>query len=182
MYFSDWFSRFVTEMDFDFSYRQYQVNSSENQDNSSQDPEELHREGQEVEVEMSKKFFNDRVSVNIGGNVDINNTSTSQNQNRITNITSDFVIEYDIQEDGNVKVKAFRKGDYDMFTNKRESKTGAGLFYREQFDTLGELIRKITGTEQDKKKNKRDQQEKQDTQPTQQLPWKKLSLHRAIAP
>jgi len=170
MYFSDWFSRFVTEMDFDFSYRQYQVNSSENQDNSSQDPEELHREGQEVEVEMSKKFFNDRVSVNIGGNVDINNTSTSQNQNRISNITSDFVIEYDIQEDGNVKVKAFRKGDYDMFTNKRESKTGAGLFYREQFDTLGELIRKITGTEQDKKKNKRDQQEKQDTQPTQQLP------------
>jgi hypothetical protein len=69
-----------------------------------------------------------------------------------------------------VKVKAFRKGDYDMFTNKRESKTGAGLFYREQFDTLSELIRKITGGEQDKKKDKKDKQEKQDTQPTQQLP------------
>lgn len=169
MYFSDWFSQFVTEMDFDFSYRQYEVRSSQNQDNSSQDPEDVQREGQEVEVEMSKKFFNDRVSVNVGGNVDINNTSTSKNQNRVSNITSDFVVEYDIQEDGNVKVKAFRKGDYDMFTNERESKTGAGLFYSERFDTFGELIRKITGaTKGDKKKSKR--QEEENPQPTQQLP------------
>ncbi len=96
----------------------------------------------ELEVAVSKSFFNDRVVVS--GNI---GSSSNQNevQSQSSSVVGDFNIEYVIKKDGKLKANAFRKSnDYNLFNSNFAPYTeGVGLFYREDFNTWLGLMKKV---------------------------------------
>lgn len=92
-------------------------------------------------------LFNNRIIID--GNVtSLGNNSNDPNQQtaQASSITGDVSIEYKISEDGRFRTKAFSRTDNNNDLLKKgnsQTEQGIGLFYRIEFDTLGELMRKI---------------------------------------
>ncbi|OQA08536.1 MAG: hypothetical protein BWY67_01493 [Bacteroidetes bacterium ADurb.Bin397] len=94
-----------------------------------------------MEIAVSTQLFNDRVTLD--GNVGVSdNNSTSQNT---SNLVGDFNVEVKVSEDGKFRFRAFNKTINNSVLNNYNSPytQGVGVFYREEFDTIGELIRKF---------------------------------------
>lgn len=94
----------------------------------------------ELEVALSTQLFDDKLTVE--GN--IGNSSNSQNAN---NVVGDVNIEYKLTEDGKVRVKAFNKANDNSQAAINGAYTqGVGIFYREEFNTIGELYKQYLQT------------------------------------
>ncbi|MFQ5335513.1 MAG: translocation/assembly module TamB domain-containing protein, partial [Flavobacteriales bacterium] len=97
---------------------------------------------QELDVALSTQLFNDRMILegNIGMS-DNNNTGVSGNNS----VAGDFSLEYKITDDGKLRAKVYNESNDQniMNTNTAKYTQGAGISYREEFDTFGEFLRKI---------------------------------------
>jgi hypothetical protein len=93
----------------------------------------------ELELVLSTQLFNDKLTVD--GNVGSNANSQSTNTN---NIVGEVNIEYKITDDGKVKVKTFNRANDNTQVNLSSGAytQGIGVFYREEFDTIGELFKR----------------------------------------
>ena len=108
----------------------------------------------EVAVALSTQLFNDKLSIE--GNVGNNPNSQATN-----NIVGDVNVDYKITDDGKVRVKAFNKtNDNTQAINNSPYTQGVGVFYREEFNTIGELYKQyletIHGWKHPKKKEEQD--------------------------
>ncbi|MBN1181472.1 MAG: translocation/assembly module TamB domain-containing protein [Bacteroidales bacterium] len=100
----------------------------------------------EVEFALSTQLLNDRVSIN--GNLDVDMGNAQQdpsNQNTTStaatnDIMGDFDVDVKITKSGKLRVKAFNRANDRMLVEKSPYTQGVGLFYREEFDSFGELI------------------------------------------
>jgi len=100
----------------------------------------------EVEVAISTQLFNDRVTVN--GNVDMGgNSRTSGN-----GLGGDFDIEYKITP--KLSVKGFTRSNDNLIYERSPNTQGIGISYREEFNNLSDLKRKIFGSRKGKKAKK----------------------------
>jgi len=92
---------------------------------------------EELEVALSTQVFNDRVTID--GNLGVTNGVNAQ-QNA-SNIAGDVNVEYKITNDGKLRLRAFNKAnDNSLLTSATGPYTqGVGIFYREEFSSLGEL-------------------------------------------
>jgi len=155
-YVSEFLNTFLEDVDFNINYRSYENEVSlENPD--------LLENRRELQLALTKRFFNDRVTIDVGGDFDFGGTTTaggepSDNKNSTTNIAGDFIIEYSIREDGRIRLKAFRKSDYDIFSQGNRNKTGMSVFYREEFDKIGEIGQRIREKRVLRKKRKAEEQ------------------------
>ncbi|MCC7303224.1 MAG: translocation/assembly module TamB [Bacteroidia bacterium] len=92
----------------------------------------------QLEVALSKHLLNDRLIID--GSVA--NNSTQGNTNAIV---GEINAEYKITDDGKVRVKAFNKANDNTVVNTEAPYTqGIGIFYREDFETIGDLYRRYT--------------------------------------
>jgi hypothetical protein len=91
----------------------------------------------EVEVALSKQFLDNRMTINVNGNVDVRPSATNANQ-----LVGDVEIEYKIKQSGKVRVKAFTRANDHLLYEYAPYTQGVGLFYREEFDTFGDLVQK----------------------------------------
>lgn len=168
LYLSDWISKFVTQVELDINFRNYQneITSTDGQDVDFQNRREL-------QLALTKSFFNNRVEVDVGGNFDFGdangNTNTTQpdpndpntNDSKIANnIAGDFEIRYNITGDGRIKLKVFRKGQYDVFQERNRNRTGIGIAYRKEFDSVKEIVQGFK-TKRKNRQRKREQKKKQ---------------------
>jgi len=81
---------------------------------------------------LGKKFFNDRLYINVGGNLQVGDFNNRQNSLRNKDVLGgDFLIEYSLTDDGQIKIQAYSKSDYDIFA--KYNKTGIGLSYQKSF-------------------------------------------------
>jgi hypothetical protein len=102
-------------------------------DNStSTDINQANAQGNEIEITYAQKI-NDRIEVQVGGNVDISRQAGS------SVFGGDFVVSYKITADGRVKIKAFGKYDNDILTGEYY-KAGGGILFSKEFDSLEELF------------------------------------------
>ncbi|MBL7931560.1 MAG: translocation/assembly module TamB domain-containing protein, partial [Bacteroidia bacterium] len=105
-----------------------------------------------VDLALSKQFLDNRVSVD--GNFGVNNSPTKSNSN---SFIGDVNVEYKLSQDGKFRLKGFNKSnDNSQAALAGGNYTqGVGFFYREEFETFGELYRrylkKITGKKPEKK-------------------------------
>ncbi|MGB3947085.1 MAG: translocation/assembly module TamB domain-containing protein [Bacteroidia bacterium] len=91
----------------------------------------------ELEVALSTQLFNDKLTID--GNVGRNTTNT-QNAN---SIVGDVNVEYKLTDDGKFRVKAFnRANDNNLSFSTGPYTQGVGVFYREEFNSIGELVTK----------------------------------------
>ncbi|MDX9846151.1 MAG: translocation/assembly module TamB domain-containing protein [Tenuifilaceae bacterium] len=88
----------------------------------------------EIELALSTQLFNDRVTIN--SNVDMGNQSVS------SGIAGDFSVDVKIVPSGKLRVKAFARSNDEMINgvNSGDYTTGAGLMYREDFNSFRELL------------------------------------------
>ena len=89
----------------------------------------------QMQVNISKQLFSDRLTVNVGTNVNLNAENTSSIfQSNFSGIAGDFVLEYKLTESGNYNVKVFHKSDYNALEQSNIYKTGAGIIFRKSFN------------------------------------------------
>ena len=87
-----------------------------------------------------KKQFNDRLSVQVGGSLNIEGEGASQNN--YGDLAGDILIEYKLTEDGRYKLKGFRQNQFEEIFEGQIMETGAGIVYTRDFDRWEELFRK----------------------------------------
>lgn len=86
----------------------------------------------QVEIGLKKQLFNERLSVQLGGTVDVEGEAAKQNS--ASNITSDITIEYKLTNDGRYRLKAFRHNQYEGAIEGQLVETGAGVVYVRDFN------------------------------------------------
>lgn len=99
----------------------------------------------------SLRLFNDRITIDGSINTNDNSTTSNNQQTNASAITGDVNIDYKISKDGRFRAKAFQRNDNNSDLLKRgnnQVEQGLGLFYRIEFDTFGELMRKIFNKEE----------------------------------
>lgn len=115
---SHWLSQISNDFDVGVNYRPGDEISSE-----------------QVEVALSTQILNDRVAIN--GNVGI-----GQQKSTSSGVVGDFDIAYKITKNGKLRVKAFTKANDQIMDNSSPYTQGMGLYYKEDFNSVGELFRR----------------------------------------
>lgn len=115
---SNWMSQFTDRFDLGFKYHPNQGDTLSNK---------------EFELLMNNMKVNDRITFN--GNI---GTQPAQNETRII---GDFKVEYQLKEDGKLKLLAFRnlEESFQLQDNASNYTTGVGLFYRDEFKDFSDL-------------------------------------------
>ena len=93
----------------------------------------------QVGIGLKKQLFNERVSVQLGGIVDVEGTKATQNS--ASDITSDVTIEYKLSKDGRFRLKGFRNNVYEGAIEGQIIETGVGVSYVRDFNKWKELFR-----------------------------------------
>jgi translocation and assembly module TamB len=109
--------------------------------NSYEDYSSGQEEGRtQLQLGVSKKLLNDKVTVQVGGNVDIEGEKAKQNN--ASDVAGNISIEYKLTEDGRYKLKGFRENEYENPIEGELTKTGFGVIYRRNYNKLKELFSK----------------------------------------
>lgn len=131
---SNWLSSFSRNIDLGVNWRTGDVISQD-----------------EVELAVSTAIFNDRLQLNTNLGLAYGAGGTQQGAN---SVIGDFSAEYSLTQDGKLRFKAFSQSNDRNLNQVDQAQTtqGAGLAYREEFDTLGEFFRKVGSIFKKKKK------------------------------
>jgi hypothetical protein len=100
--------------------------------------------GNEVQVALSQRLLNNRLSINAGGNLDVGGTSTNPQAttNKSVIPTGDVQVEYSLTPEGIWRAKVFNRTNYDYYYARNTNKTGVGISYRQEFDKPSDLFKK----------------------------------------
>lgn len=93
----------------------------------------------EMEVALSTQLLDNRMSVNVNGNVDMGGEN---NPARYNNIVGDIDLEYKMNSKGKFRVKAYSHANENLIYDTAPYTQGIGMFYREEFTSFKELMKK----------------------------------------
>ena len=118
---SNWLSQISDDFDLGFNYRPGDKISNE-----------------EIELALSTQLFNDRVSVT--GNFGV--ARGSANTSQTTNYIGDVRVEYNITQDGKIRLMVYNESNDRRVTTTTQSPytQGIGVIYQEEFDDLSQLV------------------------------------------
>lgn len=91
----------------------------------------------EVEVMLSTQFFNDRLSID--GSLDMKSKVAAQNT---SNFSGDFDADYKLNKKGKIRLRAFNHSNDNIANNDSDYTQGFGIFFKEEFSSLGDLRRR----------------------------------------
>jgi translocation and assembly module TamB len=94
----------------------------------------------QVKLGLSKELLNKRVTVQVGGNVDVEGEKAKQNN--ASEIAGNMLIEYKLTEDARYKLKGFRKNEYENPIEGELTKTGIGVIFTKDYNTMKELMKR----------------------------------------
>ena len=127
--FNNWLSQNNLGIDFDLKYTPGNLESKEN-----------------ILVGGKKGLFDDRVIID---------AKVGNSQYTASNLVGEFSLDVKASKDGKVRFKAFNKANNNNFSyNSSPYTQGISVFYREEFDTLGELFRRYMAWRREDKPNK----------------------------
>ena len=97
----------------------------------------------QLEVALSTQILDDRVIIHTNLDVGGSQTTATQEGTSTKNITGEFDVNVKLTNDGKISLKAYNHSNDDQLYNTSQYTQGVGLIYREDFNNLGELIKKI---------------------------------------
>jgi hypothetical protein len=111
----------------------------------------------EFELDISKSFMNDRLTVNSKIDVPVGTSTSTTSQS----FTGDIEVVYRITSDGRIRAKAFNRSNQDNPSLSRLANysQGAGIFYVTNFNTFPELVYNIFGVKMKALRNEDDLRE-----------------------
>lgn len=86
--------------------------------------------------QFSKRFWNNRINIVIGGRVSTGNKTPGQNESFIDNIS----IAYRLDESGTKFVRLFHDRTFESVLEGEVEETGLGIMFHKKMDKLGELF------------------------------------------
>ncbi|WP_256867451.1 translocation/assembly module TamB domain-containing protein [Winogradskyella forsetii] len=111
------------ELDFGLdSYTDYQGNSPTNRT--------------QLDVAAQKKLFNDRLTVRVGSEVDIEGSGSAEEE---TPLIGNVSLEYTLSEDGRYRLKGFRKSEFENVIDGQTIVSGIALIFTQEFNQFNEL-------------------------------------------
>jgi hypothetical protein len=128
--FSNWLSQISSDFDLGFTYRPGNEITP-----------------QEVEFALSTQLLNDRLSLN--GSVDMKTNAAVSNSEAIA---GEFDLDYKLNEKGKIRLRAFNRSNDNQLSNQSPYTQGVGVFYKEEFNTVGGLINRYWAALTGKKK------------------------------
>jgi translocation and assembly module TamB len=134
---NQWSSKVLPGVDLNFdiqSYNQFETGQAEGRT--------------QVDIGLKKQLFNERLSVQVGGSLEVEGVKAKQNS--ASDIASDVVLEYKLTEDGRYRLKGFRQNQYESDIDGQFVETGAGIIYVRDFDKWTNFFRR---TKIEKRKN-----------------------------
>jgi hypothetical protein len=85
-----------------------------------------------MDFRVTKRMMNDRLSIEVGGGMDINSDQSGANTGT-DNFRGDITVIYDLTESGNKKLKMFNNETYDIIYHEIRN-TGISLIFIKDFD------------------------------------------------
>ena len=85
-------------------------------------------------VDLSKSFFNERLTISIGTETNVGSNQRVGQTASTGGFQSSFVLTYQLTESGHYLLRAFRRPDYDVLSAAGQFETGAGVTYRRRFE------------------------------------------------
>jgi hypothetical protein len=126
---NQWSSKVLTGVDLNFdiqSYNDYQTGEAQGRT--------------QVDIGLKKQLFNERLSIQLGGTLDVEGEKARQNS--ASNITGDVNVEYKLTKDGRYRLKGFRHNQYEGVIEGQLVETGAGIIYVRDFNKWKGLFKK----------------------------------------
>ena len=102
----------------------------------------------QVEIGLKKELFNDRLTVQIGGSVDVEGDKAKQNS--ASDITGDITLEYKLTKDGRYRLKGFRHNQYEGVIEGQLVETGVGVAFVRDFNKWKENPQPLKGRKKKK--------------------------------
>ena len=93
----------------------------------------------QVEIGVKKQLFNERLSVQLGGAIDVEGARAQQNS--VSDITSDVTVEYKMTKDGRFRMKGFRHNQYEGAIDGQLVETGIGVLFVRDFNRWSRLFK-----------------------------------------
>lgn len=88
----------------------------------------------QLKLALSKQLFDERMTVRVGGNVDLEGRRSQANS--LNNFAGDLKVMYKLTEDGRWQLEVFRQNSYEGALDGDITKTGVGLVFMIDFDKL----------------------------------------------
>jgi hypothetical protein len=126
-----WSSKLVpgVELNFDVnSYNEYESNQAVGRT--------------QVDIGLKKQLFDERLTVQIGGVVDVEGAKAKENS--VSNITSDVSVEYALTKDGRYRLIGFSHNQYEGAIEGQVVETGIGVIYQRDFDEWKDFFKSLT--------------------------------------
>jgi hypothetical protein len=93
----------------------------------------------QVEIGIKKQLFHERLSVQVGGSVDVEGERAKQNS--ASDIAGDVTVEYKLTEDGSYRLNAFRHNQYEGAIEGQLVESGTGIVYVRDFNKWKEFFK-----------------------------------------
>jgi translocation and assembly module TamB len=120
-------AKYIKGVDLDVGLNSYDDYSSGKEEGRTQ-----------LQVGLSKKLWSDKLTVHVGGNVDLEGERAKQNN--ASEIAGNVNIEYMLSKNGRYRLKLYRENDYENPIVGELVKTGVGIIYTRDFNKLIELF------------------------------------------
>jgi translocation and assembly module TamB len=94
----------------------------------------------QLQLALSKQLFDERVTVQVGGNVDLEGRRSQENS--LNNFAGDLKVLYKLTDDGRWQLQVFRQDSYEGAIDGDITKTGVGVVFTIDFDKLSGITLK----------------------------------------
>ncbi len=94
----------------------------------------------DLNVALSKNFLNDRLTISLGKNFDVQGKATAAQSN--SGFIPDVTIGYKLTKDGRYLLKAYRKNQFEVVLDGYVVETGVGFVVTLDYDKFNELFRR----------------------------------------
>lgn len=95
-----------------------------------------------LDISAQKKLLNDRLTISVGSEVDIQGRSQVQGQNNA--VVGNVSLEYLLTENGRYIIKGFRKNQFESVIDGQVIVTGIAFIFNREFNQFKELWKKST--------------------------------------
>ncbi|MGB3608347.1 translocation/assembly module TamB domain-containing protein, partial [Psychroserpens sp.] len=102
----------------------------------------------QLDVAAQKKLFNDRLTVRVGSEVDIQGSSANGES---TPLVGNVSLEYMVSQDGRYRLKGFRKSEFENVIDGQTIVSGIALIFTQEFNHFDELWDAILRSQSEKK-------------------------------
>lgn len=132
------------------------------------------RDRTDLNVGLSKQLLNDRLTVSVGSNFELEGPQNSNQQS--TNIAGNIALDYQISRDNRYLLRAYRKNEYQGVIDGQIIETGVGFIITVDYNRFREIF--ISKRERDERRRMRQQQRELEQQQKAQNPVDSLPANK----